>query len=105
MLCSMSQLDRRTVNFAPGEAAFLDRYKDSDTPEHRALLILLPGVTADSDSAVIKALVRLAHARIEEEAMRLTYDRAVDSGEFDAESRAAMRRSRKTVASMVADAG
>jgi hypothetical protein len=100
----MKQLDRRTVNFAPGEASFLDRYKEPDTPEHRALLHLLPDVATDSDSSVIKALVRLGHGRIEEETMRLAYDRAVDNGEFDAESRAAMRRSRKTVASLVADA-
>lgn len=96
-------LDRRTVNFAPGEASFLDSYKEPDTPEHRALLSLLPDASTESDSNLIKALVHLAHRQIQEEAMRTAYDRAVDIGEFDTESRAAMRRSRKTVATMVAD--
>jgi hypothetical protein len=99
----MTRLDRRTVNFAPGEAAFLDRYKEPDTPEHRALLNLLPDIATDSDSNVIKALVRLAQRQIEEEAMRLTYDHAVENGEFDTASQAAMRRSRKKVASMAAE--
>lgn len=98
------KLDRRTVNFAPGEASFLDLYKASDTLEHAALLNVLPDANTDSDSNVIKALICLAHARIQEEAMRLAYDRAIDRGELDAESRAAMQRSRKRAASMVAKA-
>lgn len=97
------KLDRRTVNFAAGEASFLDSYKELDTPEHRALLTMLPDANTDSDSSVIKALIRLAHREIQEEAMRSAYDSAVDKGQFDSESRAALRRSRKTVASMVAD--
>jgi hypothetical protein len=99
----MKQLDRRTVNFAPGEASFLDLYKEPDTPEHLALHNILPDASTDSDSSIIKALIRFAHAHIQEEAMRLAYDRAVDSGEFDAESRAAMRRSRKTISSIAAE--
>jgi hypothetical protein len=104
MICDMKQLDRRTVNFAPGEASFLDLYKEPDTPEHLALHTVLPDATTDSDSNIIKALIRVAHIQLREEAMRLAYDRAVDSGEFDAESRAAMRRSRKTVSSIAAEA-
>jgi hypothetical protein len=97
------KLDRRTVNFAPGEASFLDPYKEPDTPEHRALLHLLPDARTDSDSNVIKALIRLAHLHIKEQAMRAAYDHAVENGEFDTESRAAMRSSRKTVASRLAE--
>ncbi len=102
MMCGM-KLDRRTVNFSPGEASFLDRYKDEDTPEHRALLSVLPEASTESDSAVIKALLHVAHRRIQDEAIGAAYDRAVEAGEFDAESRAAMRRSRKAVGSMVAE--
>jgi hypothetical protein len=100
----MKQLDRRTVNFAPGEASFLDLYKEPDTPEHLALHNLLPDVSTDSDSSIIRALIRFAHTQIQEEALRLAYDRAVDDGEFDAEGRAAMRRSRKTTSSIAAEA-
>ncbi len=103
ILCGMKQLDRRTVNFAPGEASFLDVYKEPGTPEHLALHSLVPDVSTDSDSSIIKALVRFAHSQIHEEAMRLAYDHAVDAGEFDAEDRAAMRRSRKTVGSIAAE--
>jgi len=96
-------LDRRTVNFAPGEASILDRYKEPESPEHVALTLAAPGERLDSDSNVIKALVRIGHQHLQELAMQAAYDRAVDSGEFDAESRAAMARSRKDVASMATE--
>ena len=98
------KLDRRTVNFAPGEASFLERYKDPDTPEHDALLQLAPDVNLDSDSHILKVLVLLGHQRLKEETMSVAYERAIDNGEFDAESRAAMHRSRKVVSRMTTQA-
>ena len=52
---------------------------------------------------MLKALIHLAHRQVQAAVMRAAYDQAVEAGEVDAESRAAMRRGRKMAASMVAE--
>ena len=83
-------MDRKTLNF-PASAAWVARYADVHTVDHRALVAVL-GVDVGSlhtESQVLVALAEFAKASVEDEKLRLMYNESVGAG-VDPDSEAAM---------------
>ncbi len=82
-MCSMK---RRTTGLLEHEAALVCTYATPDSEAHTALDALVPEVAVHSESSAIRALILAGHRAVEEERLRLAYDRAVDAGEVDEEA-------------------
>jgi hypothetical protein len=84
-------MDRKTVNFS-SPPTWLKRYATPGTPEHAAMLHIVPEAeeTLKSESAVLLALVEHARGEVEEEKLRMLYDQAYGGEEVEPEAAAAM---------------
>jgi len=82
-MCSMK---RRTTGLLEHEAALVSTYAAPDSEAHTALDTLVPEVAVHSESSAIRALILAGHRAVEEERLRLAYDRAVDAAEVDEET-------------------
>jgi hypothetical protein len=84
-------MERKTLNFdAP--LTWVREYATPGTPGHQALAAVTgdPALKLASESAVLVSLVEYAHARVEEEKLRLMYDEACAGQPLEAEAEAAM---------------
>jgi hypothetical protein len=79
-------MERCTTGLLEHEAALVALYATPGTAAHEALDFLVPQVAVHSASSAIRALVLAGHRAVEEERLRLAYDRAVDAGEVDEEA-------------------
>ena len=84
-------MERKTLNF-DGKLTWVREYATPGTPGHQALVAVTgdPALKLASESAVLVSLVEYAHARVEEEKLRLMYDEACAWQPLEAEAEAAM---------------
>ena len=84
-------MQRKTLNFE-NPVTWLRDYATQGTVEHRALVRVIgePAYVLTSESAVLVSLVEYAHARVEEEKLRILYDEAYSDQARDPDSEMAM---------------